>query len=946
MTYFSDPLFIHQSYLSEVSLLSVHPVYSNSPVLNVLKVWDDYRGAGVTVSMALPIDRTHPELAANYSAAALALYDPMADIDYALYGTYLAGLVAADDNGELMVGVAPDAQIAAIQLGMEHYDIAVHGTGEMDTGLNWNPAGRNGLGTIHVSSPAIGRTQFWNFSEVSDIQGWSASESTLVGDRHNLSAMPQGFPLAPIYNGSGGYARGEMAMVSVGTFTSSFLPAAGEGEWTLVDGDWVYDTSGIGGVTGDTGYTWGLDLQGDAGLSGIGDTMGSYWEPLIEQQFGEIAGLNDGNVFVEGNGLGSPGILAGGIALILEANPNLGWRDVQHILAMTADQSHAYLIGASGVDSSLGPLSFIEGTVNGHGLYHNPGMGFGALDLFAAVRLAETWEKQQTDANEAHVAVESDQEALMGVRSAPMTGDDALGSYGDDFTLEKLTFTFTVTENIDIEHVYVDADFSFWHESWDRPSSIVGYGPWDFDPDVQSEVNDQRDYIEGISITLTAPTGQVAYLAYDSRGVIYEDFDIDGPIGLYDEVKSYGARSFWGMESTVGDGVWTVEITTPSKGGTITVNDLDLSFYGAAHTEDDDYVFNNALAYWQAQQGVATIDDALGRNTINAAGLEGAQALTAVAGGTGRWFDGTEWQDAYHLGTEAKIARLVASDGDDTLTAGAEGTRLQGERGNDTLTGGAGPDLMQGGAGADAIHLTGNTLYDGTMSAVNTGSGGAVGTGVRLRLDGLLRLEAVVEGGTEADAVILSAAGEAFFLHDSYSRFHGDAALSEDYRGQAGTARLSGVERIEALGGDDVIDLTSPDYSLAGTQIMIDAGTGNDVVWGSDADETILGGAGDDTLFAGSGVDEISGGSGADVFEFTRASTQVTLSDFDAGEGDVLRFYSAGGELFDPASLALTAAGFSLGYTDAASGAAGLVEVALAGPSQSLPDLAGALEFL
>ena len=31
-------------------------------------------------------------------------------------------------------------------------------------------------------------------------------------------------------------------------------------------------------------------------------------------------------------------ILSGIIALMLEANPDLGWRDVEHILALTADK--------------------------------------------------------------------------------------------------------------------------------------------------------------------------------------------------------------------------------------------------------------------------------------------------------------------------------------------------------------------------------------------------------------------------------------------------------------------------------------------------------------------------------------------------------------------------------------------------------------------------------
>ena len=62
------------------------------------------------------------------------------------------------------------------------------------------------------------------------------------------------------------------------------------------------------------------------------------------------------------------------------------------------------------------------------------------------------------------------------------------------------------------------------------------------------------------------------------------------------------------------------------------------------------------------------------------------------------------------------------------------------------------------------------------------------------------------------------------------------------------------IENISA-GDDDVIDLTSPDYSLSGQSITVD-GEGNDMLWGSDANETLKGGA-NDVLFGGAGVNEL-----------------------------------------------------------------------------------------
>jgi subtilisin-like proprotein convertase family protein len=69
-------------------------------------------------------------------------------------------------------------------------------------------------------------------------------------------------------------------------------------------------------------------------------------------------------------------LAAGVIALILEANPNLTWRDVQHILVQTSEKNDP---GNS------------DWTTNGAGLEFNHNYGFGRTDASAAVAAAETW---------------------------------------------------------------------------------------------------------------------------------------------------------------------------------------------------------------------------------------------------------------------------------------------------------------------------------------------------------------------------------------------------------------------------------------------------------------------------------------------------------------------------------------------------------------------------
>ncbi|GAG15678.1 unnamed protein product, partial [marine sediment metagenome] len=70
-------------------------------------------------------------------------------------------------------------------------------------------------------------------------------------------------------------------------------------------------------------------------------------------------------------------VVSGVVALMLEANPNLTWRDVQHILVESAEMTDP---------------SHIDWTNNAAGYDVNHYYGFGAVDAGAAVALAESWE--------------------------------------------------------------------------------------------------------------------------------------------------------------------------------------------------------------------------------------------------------------------------------------------------------------------------------------------------------------------------------------------------------------------------------------------------------------------------------------------------------------------------------------------------------------------------
>lgn len=98
---------------------------------NVVKVWDDYRGAGVLVAVIDDgIDYGHPDLAGNYAfdldhdARDAGEYPddayPSASTDR--HGTAVAGVIAAAlDNATGGSGVAPEATLVGYRIGFGAY---------------------------------------------------------------------------------------------------------------------------------------------------------------------------------------------------------------------------------------------------------------------------------------------------------------------------------------------------------------------------------------------------------------------------------------------------------------------------------------------------------------------------------------------------------------------------------------------------------------------------------------------------------------------------------------------------------------------------------------------------------------------------------------------------------------------------------------------------------
>ena len=77
-------------------------------------------------------------------------------------------------------------------------------------------------------------------------------------------------------------------------------------------------------------------------------------------------------------------MVAGVVALMLQANPELGWRDVKHILATTAKD-----VDTDFTATPLNDVNYVGWVTNFAGFDHHAWYGFGAVDAAAAVAAAK-----------------------------------------------------------------------------------------------------------------------------------------------------------------------------------------------------------------------------------------------------------------------------------------------------------------------------------------------------------------------------------------------------------------------------------------------------------------------------------------------------------------------------------------------------------------------------
>jgi subtilisin-like proprotein convertase family protein/Ca2+-binding RTX toxin-like protein len=607
--------------------------------IDVARAWDDYTGAGVHVGVYdSGVQYDHPDLAANYDSSLSVIIDgnphdpyPNLSVSGDAHGTNVAGLIAASNDGTGTVGVAYDAGITGVSIfgtfsdpqfisafqQMTNFDVTNHSWGFTtpfaDNILNTGNAfwagffptlehavdtGRGGLGTIIVHSAGNDRTNQFNSGAARD-----TNDSNFTNSRFVVSVA---------------------AADLNGYVTQYSTPGAA-----------VFVTAPGGGLSGSGGARlWTTDYTGANGFNSGSDT------------FTDDNATPDYDGTMNGTSGASP-LVAGVVALMLEANPNLGWRDVQEILAYSARQVGTPVGTAHAGTWELNDWAFNGAqNWNGGGLHFNNDYGYGMVDAYAAVRLAETWTQQSTSANELNLSGDS------GAISLAVPDNNATG----------VSHVFNSAFDFDIERVEVEIDWSAAHT-----------------------------YVGDLVIKLTSPSGMTSYLLNREGTAFNTGLGSSRDLGNW----VFTSNAFRG-ESSNGD--WTIQVADMYGGDVGTISGFKINFWGQNAQTDDAYIYNDEYGTYASLFGHSTTltDTDGGIDTINAAAVSAASTIDLHQGAASS-IDGTSLTIA--AGTD--IENAYGGDGADSILGNDLSNGIRGMRGADAITGGGGADDLDGGAGTD-----------------------------------------------------------------------------------------------------------------------------------------------------------------------------------------------------------------------------------------------------
>ncbi len=566
--------------------------------INVQSVWNEYNGRNVRVGIVDDgVQYTHKDLNNNYRT----------DLDYDArdkdadafsstrddkHGTTVAGVIAAEMNNDGNyggVGVAWDADIAGFRMGF----------------------GKNGSNAQILDNMSRQKTM--------DISNNSWGFGGFFGDNFNSASFS-----------AIGNAIQDAAATGRGGLGTVFVFAAGNGRASGQDVNYHdFQNSPYTIAVAATDINGNITSFSTPGAAVLIAAPGL--NIFTTDRTGRDGYVSGDFVSISGTSFSAP-IISGVVALMLEANPLLGYRDVQEILAYSATKPPG-LMASDLINNAT--------NWNGGGLSYNHDYGFGLVDAHAAVRLAETWTQQGTFANQ-RTYTES---------AAPRLAIPDGSAAG-------------VSSTINVSATELPANISI-----DR---------------VEVGLNISHTWIGDLIVTLTGPGGTMSTLI-NRPGV-----SSSSAFGTSQDniVFTTDSVHFWGETA---QGNWTLTVKDVASGDTGTLNSWSIQFIGDNVTDNNTYIYTDSYAAYLADdpsRGILS-DINGGIDTINLSAVTGNVTLDLREGATS-WITGV----ALTIAAGTAIENALLGDGNDTVYGNNLANFLSGGRGADQLWGYEGNDTF------------------------------------------------------------------------------------------------------------------------------------------------------------------------------------------------------------------------------------------------------------
>ncbi len=548
----------------------------------------------------------------------------------------------------------------------------------------------------------------------------------------------------------------------------------------------------------------------------------------------------DSYAFGYGTSYAAPAVSAI-VSLMLSVNPELGWRDVQEILA---DSAYAPPPSAAGFTTN-GATDW-----NGGGMQFSEDLGFGVVDANVAVNLARAWTEQSTSTNQT-VKTVTDSNAVTIGPNATITSKLAVKA---DIRIQQVEVTITDTNLL--------AAFS----------KLVLISP----DGTQSILLDDAGLVGGIDLTGGMDlTGSVI----DDNAFWGETSTGTWTLEVQNTAGSTVVLQDWSL-TLLGDNAATVAtplVFTPEFAGLVAADPARTVISPGTATTIDLIALPGTTAI-NLNATTGTIDGVavtLRRGRGNVPGLVNINAD----------------------GSTGSVTLVGLRTGGSELTGGGGPTTITGY-GLDTINGGLGATTINTGSGGSIVTLfslaaatTHDTINSGGGDTISAGSGTVTITDAGRKGDRIFDQSATLTFINGNGASVLEAGSGRVSVQAGVGGGVYYAGSGE------GSQLTAGAGKVVFYGGATGDVLTA---AGAASDTLI-AGAGNELLVGGTATGTVVmqGGRGNDIMTAGAGHTDFTVGTGNDAITDGGLGDVITIVRGQAGGLDMIKDFRVGTDDLD-----------------------------------------------